>query len=46
MDVANLVSGLNWMYPKNELMKATDFLHAGTNSRKVKDDWKFLGEHV
>ena len=24
-------------------MELTDFLHAGTNSCKLKDDWKFLG---
>ena len=24
-------------------MESTDFLHVGTNSRKLKDDWKFLG---
>ena len=28
---------------KNEQMKLTDFLHAGTNSRILKGDWKFLG---
>ena len=28
---------------KNEQMELTDFLHAGTNSRKLKGDWKFLG---
>ena len=31
------------MYLKNELIELTDFLHAGTNSRKLKGDWKFLG---
>ena len=30
MGVVSLVTGLkNWMYLKNELMKWTDFLHAG-----------------
>ena len=44
MSVANLVSGLkNWLYLKKELIELTDFLHAGTISHKLKDDWKFLG---
>ena len=30
-------------YLKNEQMELTDFLHAGTNSCKLKSDWKFLG---
>ena len=29
------------MYLKNELPELTEFLQAGTNSRKLKDDWKF-----
>ena len=28
---------------KNELMEFTDFVHAGTYSRKLKGDGKFLG---
>ena len=27
----------------NEEMELTDFLRAGTNSRKLKGDWKFFG---
>ena len=27
-------------------MELTNFLHAGTNSLKLKGDCKFLGEHV
>ena len=29
---------LNWMYLNNEQMELTDFLHAGTNLRKLKGD--------
>ena len=31
------------MYLKKELIKLTDFLHAGTVSHKLKDDLKILG---
>ena len=31
------------MYFKNEQMELTVFLHTGTNSRKLKNDGKFLG---
>ena len=31
------------VYLKNEQMKLPDFLHAGINSHKLKDNWKFLG---
>ena len=31
------------MYLKNELVELTDFLYAGTHSRKLKGDWKILG---
>ena len=45
MCVANLVSGLwNWLYLQNEQMELTNFLHAGTNSHKLRDDWKFWGD--
>ena len=30
------------MYLKNELMELTDFLHAGTNSHKLKGDQNFF----
>ena len=40
MGVANLVSGL---YLKNEQLELADFLHADTNSHKLKGDWKFSG---
>ena len=44
MDVANLVSGFwNWLYLQNEQIELTDFLHAGTNSHQLKDD--FWNEH-
>ena len=44
MGVANLVSGLwNLLYLKNKQMETTEFLHAGTDSRKLKDNWKFSG---
>ena len=32
---------LKWLYLQNELMGLTYFLHAGINSHKLKDDWKF-----
>ena len=42
--VANLVSGLKiWLYLRNEQMEFIDFLQAGTNSSKLKDNWEFLG---
>ena len=44
MGEANLVFGLqNELYLKNEQMELTYFLHAGTNSCKLKGDWKFWG---
>ena len=33
---------LNWLYLKNELMELIEFLHAGTNSHKLKSDGKYL----
>ena len=39
MGLANLVSRLwKWLYLKNEQMELIEFLHAGTNSYKLKDD--------
>ena len=44
MGADDLVSGLwNLLYLQNEQMELIDFLHAFTNSRKLKGDWKFLG---
>ena len=44
MGEANLVFGLqNELYLKIEQMELTYFLHAGTNSCKLKGDWKFWG---
>ena len=38
MGVSNLVSGLwNLLYLKNKQMETTEFLHAGTDSHKLKE---------
>ena len=44
MGVASLVMGLyNWLYLKTEQIESIDFLHAGTNSGKLKVDLIILG---
>ena len=36
---------LNHLFLRNKLMKQPHFLHAATNSQKLKVDWKFLVGH-